>query len=104
VAIPFFDTHEYVKRLEVSGIPVIQAEAHAVALAKAMNPLVTKSDFNEFRSEIKIEFSEFRAEVNAKFAAIETRFASVHGEMTLLKWMLGFNLTGTIGILLKLFH
>jgi hypothetical protein len=39
---------DYVKRLEASGIPRDQAEAHAKALAEAMNTeLVKKSDLSE---------------------------------------------------------
>jgi crotonobetainyl-CoA:carnitine CoA-transferase CaiB-like acyl-CoA transferase len=38
VATTFFDTHDYVKRLEESGIPT----AHAKALAEAMNNELVK--------------------------------------------------------------
>ncbi|MBW9331896.1 DUF1640 domain-containing protein [Herbaspirillum sp. RU 5E] len=80
MATTLFDTHEYVKRLEAAGIPTDQAEAHAKALAEAMNnELVRKSDLNEFRAEVK-------------------------GQFELLKWMLGFVLAGTVGILFKIFH
>ncbi|BEV15559.1 CCDC90 family protein [Herbaspirillum sp. DW155] len=80
MATTLFDTHEYVKRLEAAGIPTDQAEAHAKALAEAMNnELVRKTDLNEFRAEVK-------------------------GQFELLKWMLGFVLAGTVGILFKIFH
>jgi len=87
MATTLFDTHEYVKRLEATGIPIEQAEAHATALAEAMNnELVKKSDLNEFRAEVA------------------TSFAEVRGQFELLKWMLGFMLAGTVGILFKIFH
>lgn len=80
MATTFFDTHDYVKRLIASGISSDQAEAHAKALAEAMNTeLVKKSDLNEFRTEVK-------------------------GQFELLKWMLGFMLAGTVAILFKIFH
>ncbi|WP_254426914.1 hypothetical protein [Herbaspirillum sp. VT-16-41] len=43
------------------------------------NELVRKTDLNEFRAEVK-------------------------GQFELLKWMLGFVLAGTVGILFKIFH
>ncbi|AKZ65163.1 MULTISPECIES: DUF1640 domain-containing protein [Herbaspirillum] len=87
MATTFFDTHDYVKRLEESGIPTAQAEAHAKALAEAMNnELVKKADLNEFRAEVG------------------TKFTEVKGQFELLKWMLGFMLAGTVAILFKIFH
>ncbi|AYR24516.1 hypothetical protein RB25_25925 [Herbaspirillum rubrisubalbicans] len=80
MATTLFDTHEYVKRLEATGVPTEQAEAHATALAEAMNnELVKKADLTEFRAEVR-------------------------GQFELLKWMLGFMLAGTVGILFKIFH
>ncbi|MDT0358134.1 hypothetical protein RJO15_20265 [Herbaspirillum huttiense F1] len=94
MATTLFDTHEYVKRLEAAGIPRDQAEAHATGLAEAMNSeLVTKTDLNAFR-----------AEVSNNFASVATSFAEVRGQFELLKWMLGFMLAGTVGILFKIFH
>ncbi|MCA1323751.1 coiled-coil domain-containing protein [Herbaspirillum sp. alder98] len=81
MATTFFDTHAYVKQLEASGVSTEQAEAHASALAQAMNT----------------ELSELRAEMN-------TRFAEARGQFELLKWMMGFTLAGVVGILFKLFH
>lgn len=36
-------------------------------------------------------------------AAYENRFNKVEGDLNLLKWMVGFNLAMSVGILLKLF-
>lgn len=45
-------------------------------------------------------------DLNQRFAKIDgdlnQRFAKVDGEIRLLSWMLGFNLAGTLGILLML--
>lgn len=80
-----FDTHEYIKRLENAGIPTLQAEAHAASLALAMdNELAKHADLDQLRSEVR----EFRADVNGHFA--------------LLKWMPGFLMAGTVGLLLQL--
>jgi hypothetical protein len=55
MATTFFDTHDYVKRLEAAGVSTHQAEAHAKALSDAMNTeLVKKTDLNEFRVETKV--------------------------------------------------
>jgi hypothetical protein len=80
MATTFFDTYDYVKRLEAAGVSTNQAEAHAKALSDAMNnELAKKTDLNEFRAETR-------------------------GQFELLKWMLGFALAGTVGILFKLFY
>jgi hypothetical protein len=122
VAITLFDTHSYVKRLEKSGVPSDQAEAHAKVLADVMNKeLLKKSDLDEFRIEVGEKFAEVGtrftevgtrfaeigtrfAEVGTRFAEVETRFTEVKGQFELLKWMLGFMLAGTVTILFKIFN
>jgi hypothetical protein len=80
-----FDTHAVVKRLKAAGFTEQQAEAHAETLAEALSgQLARKTDLTE---------------VALKVEARKTRIA---GDMTLLKWMLGFNLAFTAGILVKL--
>ncbi len=49
-------------------------------------------------------FTRLGQDNSGQFAKIEQRFVKVDGELTLLKWMVGFNLAGTVGILLKLIH
>ena len=80
-----FDTHAVVKRLKAAGFTEQQAEAHAETLAEAITgQLATKTDLIETGLRI------------------ETRMTKLEGDMTLLKWMLGFNLAFTVGILVKL--
>lgn len=80
-----FDTHAVVKRLKAAGFTEQQAEAHAETLADAISGrFATKADLTEATLRI------------------EARMAKVEGDMTLLKWMLGFNLAFTSGILVKL--
>jgi hypothetical protein len=94
----FFDTHDYVSQLMASGIPIQEAEAHAMALGEAMNnALAKKTDLNEFRAEVKGQM----AEVKGQFREFR---AEVKGQFDLLKWMIGFSLTGTVALLLKVFH
>jgi hypothetical protein len=80
-----FDTHAVVKRLKAAGFTEQQAEAHAETLAEAIGgQLATKTDLTEMALKI------------------ESRITKVEGDITLLKWMLGFNLAFTAGILVKL--
>lgn len=73
-----FDTHAYIKKLRSAGVPETQAEAQAEALAEALGgEIATKRDLNETKFELK-------------------------AEMTLVKWMVGFNLAFTAGILMKM--
>jgi hypothetical protein len=81
-------------------------------------------DFSEFKSDIKMEmdkrfddvYQKFDAinkrfdtidqkfdAIDQKFYAIDTRFAGMQGQLDLLKWMMGFTLTGVFTILFKLF-
>jgi len=43
-----------------------------------------------------------KADLTEAALRIEARMTKVEGDMTLLKWMLGFNLAFTAGILVKL--
>ncbi|MDB5774007.1 MAG: hypothetical protein JWP38_140 [Herbaspirillum sp.] len=131
MAATFFDTHDYVKRLECSGIPTGQAEAHAEALTEAMNnELVRKSTLNEFRAEVKADMaklrseaksnlnefrvevkadmdklrSETRADLNAFRTEVGLKFAEIKGNFDLLKWMVGFTLAGMVSIMFKIFR
>lgn len=74
-----FDTLAYAKRLKAAGVPEAQAEAQAEALAAAItNELVTKPDLNE--AVLKLE-----------------------GKISILQWMIGFNLALSVTILFKIF-
>lgn len=51
-----FDTLQYVRTLEKSGIPSEQAEAQAVALSEAMESnLATKQDLNSVAKDLTIK-------------------------------------------------
>ena len=71
--------------IHTAGFTEQQAEAHAETLAEAIGgQLATKADLTEAALRI------------------EARMTKVEGDMTLLKWMLGFNVAFTAGILVKL--
>ena len=55
-----------------------------------------RGDVSELRSELRQELSDFRGEVN-------TRFAKIDGEMTLMKWMIGFVIATNVALLARLF-
>jgi len=82
-----FDTHKFVKTLEEAGVPEPQAEAFSTAVKESHEAadLATKGDLREL---------ELR---------IDTRFEKVHGEMLLMKWMLGLLIAGVASLVLKTF-
>jgi hypothetical protein len=95
----FFDTHDYITQLTVSGIPFKEAEAHAKALGKAMNDeLAKKTDLNALRVETKADLNTLRADLNAFRAEAKADLnmfrAETRGQFELLKWMMGFVLAG----------
>ena len=46
--------------------------------------------------------AEAIASYENRFAAIEQRFTKVDGDLNLLKWMVGFDLAATVGIIFLL--
>jgi hypothetical protein len=47
--------------------------------------------------------AETLASYDSRFSKIDERFAAMDGRLTLLQWMLGFNLAMTVAILWKVF-
>ena len=73
-----FDTLAYSKRLQAAGVPQPQADAQAEALAAAVtDQLATKGDINEAT-------------------------APLNTDLAVLKWMVGFNIALSVGIIAKL--
>jgi len=73
-----FDTLAYSKRLKAAGVPEAQADAQAEALAEAVTAQLVTRDH------------------------LDLRIGEVKADITLLKWMVGFNLAFSAGILAKL--
>ena len=89
-----FDTHKFVKTLEEAGVPEPQAEALSTAVRESHEAaeLATKGDLREL--ELRLD---------TRFGHMDTRFEKVHGEMLLLKWMLGLLIAGVASLVLKAF-
>lgn len=75
-----FDTHKFVKQLEVAGFPQAQAEAvvDAVLNSQESAKLVSKKD-------------------------LQIELAPVRTDLTVLKWMLSILLAGVISLVMKAF-
>ena len=73
-----FDSLKLADRLKTAGFTSEQAEAVVRVIADAQDELVTKKD-------LEIALTPFKADVQ------------------LLKWMMGFVLSGVVGIFIKLF-
>ena len=86
------DTLRLAKRFREAGAIEPLAETIADALRETheqhLSALVTKADL--------------KADLAATQSAIEVKLSELRGEMTLMKWMLGFNLALSVAVLLKL--
>jgi len=88
-----FDTLKFANRLKAAGVPSIHAEAEADALSEVfetnLSELATKEDLLATKEDLRHEIKE-----------LELR---IHGEMLLMKWMLGLLLAGVASLILKSF-
>jgi len=93
-----FDTHKFVKTLEEAGVPELQAEAFSTAVRESHEAadLATKGDIADLRHEIK----ELETGLRHEMKELDLR---IHGEMLLLKWMLGILIAGVASLILKSF-
>jgi len=84
-----FDTLKFSKRLEQAGVPTAQAESQAQALAEVLDTnlteLVTKKD------------------LQIALAPIHNDITQLHGELMLVKWMLGILIAGVLSLVIKAF-
>ena len=96
-----FDTLKFVETLREAGVPEPQAKAFSTAVQESHEAadLATKGDIADLRHEIK----ELELRIDTRFGQIDTRFEKVHGEMLLLKWMLGLLIAGVASLVLKAF-
>jgi hypothetical protein len=81
-----FDTLKFARALrDKAHLPAEQAESIAEAFGDATGEqLATKTDLRE------------------QGAARDNHFVRIEGELALLKWMVGFNLAATVGLLFLL--
>jgi hypothetical protein len=88
-----FDTLKFANQLKTAGVPATHAEAEAKALSEVfetnLGELATKEDLLATKEDLRHEIKE-----------LELR---IHGEMLLMKWMLGLLLAGVASLILKSF-
>jgi len=100
-----FDTHKFIKTLEEAGVPEPQAEAISTAVRESHEAadVATKGDLRELETNLRHEIRELELRIDTRFGQIDIRFEKVHGEMLLLKWMLGLLIAGMASLVLKAF-
>ena len=92
-----FDTLTYAKKLKEAGFEEKQAEVLILIQSEVIDErLVTKEHFD-------LRMKEFDFKIKELELKIEGRFASVAGELTLLKWMMGVVIAGILSLVLKTF-
>lgn len=100
MAVATFDTLKFANTLKEAGVPPQQAEAQARALGEVVQlnfkELVTKDDLAAVERTIKLEIAAAEQRQGGRLDKAE---ATHKGEMTLIKWMLGVNLTLTLAVL-----
>jgi DNA-binding transcriptional MerR regulator len=104
-----FDTLKFVKTLKEAGVPESQAEAFSTAVQESHEAadLATKADLLEYESVIRGDLEKLETglrhemgDLRHEIKALELR---IHGEMLLLKWMLGLLIAGVASLILKSF-
>ena len=102
-----FDTHKSVKALKAAGFQELQAEALVDEIQKlqdsAIANLATKDDIAALKGDIAKLDSKTQGSIRELELRMEAKFESAKGEMTLLKWMIGFVLAGVVSLILKAF-
>ena len=92
MAVVVFDTLEYVEVLEKNGFTSQQAKSLAELQKKTFNEalesqIATKKDITDIKEDIH---------------KLDLKFTMMEGKVTLLHWMVGFNLAFSMAILYKL--
>lgn len=119
----YFDTLKYVETLQASGVSEVQAKAFAKVqqtvltecldkvqpdeLARKSDIVAVKSDIVAVKAELKADIAAVKKELKADIAELKSdnrRLGAdvtiLKADMRLLKWMMGFVLTGIMGIML----
>jgi len=105
------DTLAISKRLKAAGFTESQAEVEAEVLAEVLQTnlkdLVTKEDLErslgELETKVEARLDRFEAKITADFGRLSVEFASLRGEMSLVKWMLGVVIGGVAVLILRAF-
>lgn len=115
MAVATFDTLIFANTLISAGVPEKQAEAQPNALAELfqqnLKELATKDDLKIVTDQIRSELRDVEQKLKSDIRDVEQslksdfgiQFERLRGESTLIRWMVGVGLLGTIGIFIRLF-
>ena len=104
-----FDTLKFVETLKEARVPEPQAKAFSTAVQESHEAadLATKADLREYESVIRGDLEKLETglrhemgDLRHEIKALELR---IHGEMLLLKWMIGLLIAQVASLILKLF-
>ena len=95
-----FDTLASVQGMRAKGIPQENAEAFAHELRAAsetdFSHLVTKEEFNTFKSELKHDLAALESRLDARINTVEVKISETKSEI--IKWHFG-SFVAIIGLL-----
>jgi hypothetical protein len=99
-----FDTLKFARALQGKAkLTTEQAEGIAEAFAEATGEqLAIKADLRDLGADLRAEVVRQGARISDTLAAHDSRFVKIEGELALLKWMVGFNLAATVGVVFLL--
>ena len=92
-----FDTLKYVKQLEASGVPAVQAEAFVNAQREIL------SDVMDSSLATRGDLQGLEKALHADVERMDKKLIEHDGKFMLLQWMAGFNLAFTMAVLWKVF-
>ena len=105
---------KFAHRLKTAGVPSIQAEAEADALAEVfeanLSELSTKADLREVETNLRHEISNLRKDMDSRFAGMNAKLektgSALRQEMSdmkfeLLKWLIGLTIA-QVGLVIGL--
>ena len=99
-----FDTLAYASKLKEAGLTDKQAKVHANAMISAVNEnLATKMDIELVKRDIKALEVSLRHDIELVKKDIKELELKFEGKFTLLNWMLGVTIAGTLSLVLKTF-
>ena len=89
--------------LKDAGIEPVQAEAIATVVVAQRDDLATKSDIAATNSSISSLKDALKSDISSLRTELKSDIAATNSSINWLKWAIGINLLGTLGIFLRLF-
>ncbi len=104
----YFDTLQYVKTLESSGVSQKQAEAMARAqqnvLSECLNTtLATKEDIRVLRSDVEKDISALENKLMSEISPMKADITTLKSDVKWIQWALSFVGAGVGTLILKAF-